>query len=132
VANGKLLRDGCFERLWIQPASGDAGGALGAALAAWHLEFGGARSGSSGRDGMAGGYLGPAFEDEDIARRLRRAGARFERLHGEALIERTARALADGMAVGWFQGRMEFGPRALGARSTSPMRAGPRCSGRSI
>ena len=117
VANGKLLRDGSFERVWIQPAAGDAGGALGAALAAWHLEFGGARVDGSGRDGMAGGYLGPAFEDDDIARRLCRAGARFERLDRDSLLDRTARALADGMAVGWFQGRMEFGPRALGARS---------------
>ena len=117
VANGKVLRDGKFERIWIQPAAGDAGGALGAALAAYHIYKGEPREVDNRLDGMNGAYLGPAFDDDDIARRLAAAGARFARLDDDALIARTADALADGKAVGWFQGRMEFGPRALGARS---------------
>jgi carbamoyltransferase len=117
VANGKIWRDGRFERLWVQPASGDAGGALGAALAAHHGEFGGARAPATGLDAMAGGYLGPAFAQDEIAARLTAAGAVFETLDDAALMARTAAALAEGQAVGWFQGRMEFGPRALGNRS---------------
>ena len=119
VANGKVLRDGRFDGIWIQPAAGDAGGALGAALTAYHLYKGGERRPASNRgDGMAGSYLGPSFEQGEVERRLRAAGARFEVVADEdAILERTARALADGKAVGWFQGRMEFGPRALGARS---------------
>jgi len=117
VANGRVLRDGCFRDIWIQPAAGDAGGALGAALAAYHHHEGRARSPSNGRDTMRGAYLGPAHAQEDIEARLVAAGARFKVLSAEAMIDETAQALAAEKAVGWFQGRMEFGPRALGARS---------------
>ncbi|WP_338243745.1 carbamoyltransferase family protein [Aurantiacibacter hainanensis] len=118
VANGKLLRAGIFDRIWIQPAAGDAGGALGAALAAWHQFHGEARTvRQDGRDTMSGSYLGPSFEQADIEDRLRSAGARFDAVDEKAMIERTADALTEGKAVGWMQGRMEFGPRALGGRS---------------
>jgi carbamoyltransferase len=115
VANGKVLRDGAFERIWVQPAAGDAGGAPGAALAAWHMEIGGPRAAAG--DAMAGSYLGPEFAQDEIERRLNAVGARFEVVDEAAMIEAVAAALADGAATGWFQGRMEFGPRALGARS---------------
>lgn len=117
VANGKILRDGKWKRLWIQPASGDAGGALGAALAGYHLFKGGARTGNGKTDTMQGAYLGPEFAQADIEKRLTAAGAKFEVLSETALVERAAADLADGLALGWFQGRMEFGPRALGGRS---------------
>ena len=117
VANGKLLRDGAIRDLWIQPASGDAGGAIGAALAACHQHQKLPRAPSNGPDGMSGAYLGPAFAQSDIERRLAAAGARFAVCPDDELLDTTARALADVQAVGWFQGRMEFGPRALGARS---------------
>ncbi len=117
VANGKVLRDGRFEQIWVQPAAGDAGGALGAALAAYHLERDHPRQLSNGLDGMSGGYLGPAYSEAEIRERLVAAGAVFECLGDDELIGRTAQALAAEKAVGWFQGRMEFGPRALGARS---------------
>ncbi len=117
VANGKVLRDGKFKRIWIQPAAGDAGGALGAALAAYHLHRGQARLLDNELDGMNGAYLGPGYDDDECVRRLEHAGARFARLDGDNLIERTASDLTAGKAVGWFQGRMEFGPRALGSRS---------------
>jgi carbamoyltransferase len=118
VANGKVVRDGAFENVWVQPAAGDAGGALGAALIATHLHHGRPREAPVGkRDAMGGSYLGPAFDDEEIARRLTAAGARFTALPEHALLERTIDALEEGCAVGWFQGRMEFGPRALGGRS---------------
>jgi carbamoyltransferase len=117
VANGRVLRDGRFKRLWIQPAAGDAGGAVGAALAAYHLHLEQPRRAPAGLDGMNGAYLGPAFEESDAARRLEAAGARFHRLTDADLIERAAADLAAGSALGWFQGRMEFGPRALGNRS---------------
>src|SRR5258705_1996192 len=117
VANGKVLRDGKFERIWIQPAAGDAGGSLGAALAAYHLEFGHARVANGSNDAMAGACLGPAFDDSEIERRLATAGAKFERLDDDAVINHPAHAIAAGKLVGWFQGRMEFGPRALGGRS---------------
>jgi carbamoyltransferase len=117
VANGKVLRDGKFKRIWIQPAAGDAGGALGAALAAYHLHKGRPRRLDNELDGMNGAYLGPGYNDDECARRLEQAGARFARLDGDKLIEQTASDLADGKALGWFQGRMEFGPRALGNRS---------------
>ena len=117
VANGKVLRDGRFERLWVQPAAGDAGGALGAALNAYHQFQDRPRSANNKLDAMHGAYLGPAFAQDDIERRLAAAGARLTVLDDDATIATTARALADGQAVGWFQGRMEFGPRALGARS---------------
>ena len=118
VANGHVLRDGQFKNIWIQPAAGDAGGALGAALCAYHLHRGGARPATgNGRDAMAGSYLGPDYAQADIERRLTAAGAKFRVLPPEQTIAATAQALADGRAVGWFQGRMEFGPRALGGRS---------------
>ena len=115
VANGKVLRDGAFPNIWIQPAAGDAGGAPGAALAAWHMELDRPRVVSG--DAMSGSYLGPEFPQAEIERQLAEAGARFEVLDEAAMIAATARALAEGAAVGWFQGRMEFGPRALGGRS---------------
>jgi carbamoyltransferase len=117
VANGKILRDGKFDKIWIQPAAGDAGGALGTALATCHLYKGQPRSISPSIDGMKGAYLGPEFSQQEIERRLEAAGAAFSTLSDDDLIEASAEALADGKALGWFQGRMEFGPRALGARS---------------
>src|SRR5580700_8749898 len=117
VTNGKILRDGRFKNIWIQPAAGDAGGAIGAALAAYHIELGQPRASRASGDGMSGAYLGPAFEDADSAGRLDAMGARYEMLTDTQTIERTAQALAGGQAVGWFSGRMEFGPRALGGRS---------------
>jgi carbamoyltransferase len=117
VANGKILRDGKFDQIWVQPAAGDAGGALGAALVAYHYQTNDARKPKAG-DGMSGAYLGPAYGEEDIRRRLTAEGAHFEVVDDEpVLLERTAQALADGRAVGWFQGRMEYGPRSLGNRS---------------
>jgi len=116
VANGKILRDGAIDRLWVQPAAGDAGGAVGAALAAWHIELGKSRV-VNGGDGMKGAYLGPVYAQSEIDQRLSASGAVFDKVSDQELIDVTARALADGRAVGWFQGRMEFGPRALGARS---------------
>jgi carbamoyltransferase len=117
VANGKVLKEGMFDNIWIQPAAGDAGGALGAALAAAHMDFGIARNADCQSDSMKGAYLGPAFAQSDIEERLRELGAQFVILSENELIEQTARALAREEAVGWMQGRMEFGPRALGARS---------------
>jgi carbamoyltransferase len=117
VANGKVLRDAAFESLWVQPAAGDAGGAIGAALGAYHLHRGAPRSVAASGDGMQGAFLGPAFEQSDIEDRLTRSGAKFEVLSNEALIGLAAEALAEQKALGWFQGRMEFGPRALGGRS---------------
>ena len=117
VANGKVLKDGAFQNMWAQPAAGDAGGALGAALATHHGHLDLPRTVVAGRDAMKGSYLGPAFEQDDIERRLSAVGATFAVLDEDALIETTARLLADQNAVGWMQGRMEFGPRALGGRS---------------
>jgi carbamoyltransferase len=117
VANGKLRKEGIFDAIWIQPAAGDAGGAVGAALAAYHLYAGLPRVVASEQDGMSGAYLGPGFRDEEVQTRLGAAGARFAALGDDDLIRATAQALADGKAVGWMQGRMEFGPRALGNRS---------------
>jgi carbamoyltransferase len=117
VANGKVLRDGCFEQLWVQPASGDAGGALGAALAACHLYKKAPRLPANTLDAMQGGYLGPAFSQAEIERRLSEAGAKFEVMEEAELLDATTTALVEEKAVGWFQGRMEFGPRALGNRS---------------
>ena len=116
VANGRLLREGPFERLWIQPAAGDAGGALGAALVAWHEWAGKPRRPAPG-DAMAGSFLGPSFPDEDVSAFLERERVPHERVGYDDLPSRVAELLADGKVVGWFQGRMEFGPRALGARS---------------
>ncbi len=117
VANGKVLRDGKFDGIWIQPAAGDAGGALGAALCAYHLFQGRPRSVGGGGGAMRGAFLGPEYGQGEIESRLRAAGARFRVLGDDEVIDVTAQALMDGKAVGWFQGRMEFGPRALGARS---------------
>jgi carbamoyltransferase len=117
VANGKVLRDGAFENIWVQPAAGDAGGALGAALCAYHLYQKQPRKLNGHADAMHGSYLGPAFSQKDIEQRLQEAGAKFTVLSDQDVIEVTAQALADEKAIGWFQGRMEFGPRALGGRS---------------
>ncbi len=117
VANGKVLRDGHFEKIWIQPAAGDAGGALGAALAAYHLFQGQPREISGCGDRMHGSYLGPEFSQPDIERRLTAAGAKFAVLDDGDLLDACVEALAAEKALGWFQGRMEFGPRARGARS---------------
>jgi carbamoyltransferase len=117
VANGKVLRSGRFKGIWIQPAAGDAGGAVGAALAAYYIHKGQPRHPNGQLDGMKGAYLGPSFENDEVERRLTKAGAKYA-VYGDAeLIERSVDALVEGKAVGWFQGRMEFGPRALGNRS---------------
>jgi carbamoyltransferase len=116
VANGKVLRDGRFKNIWIQPAAGDAGGALGAALVAYHLYEKQPRE-SNASDGMSGAFLGPSFSQAQVEKRLTDAGARFTVLGDEAIVTTSVDALLAEKAVGWFQGRMEFGPRALGARS---------------
>jgi carbamoyltransferase len=117
VGNGRLLREGPFKRIWIQPAAGDAGGAVGVALTVYHKVLGHERRHRSEGDGMRGSYLGPAFSDEEIERFLQSVGAVYDKLPLDQVVERTARALADEKVVGWFQGRMEFGPRSLGNRS---------------
>jgi len=117
VGNGRLLREGPFERLWIQPAAGDAGGAVGVALAVYHKVLGNERRHRSEGDGMCGSYLGPAFSDDEIVAFLASAGAVAEKLPMGELIDRTARLLAEEKVIGWLQGRMEFGPRSLGNRS---------------
>jgi len=116
VANGKILRDRTFKNIWVQPAAGDAGGAVGAALAAYY-QFAGRPRTAPADDAMAGGYLGPSFSQSEIKDRLGQAGAVFAELDDDAIIQSTVKALVTEKAVGWFQGRMEFGPRALGARS---------------
>jgi carbamoyltransferase len=116
VANGKVLQDGTFDGMWIQPAAGDAGGALGAALAAYHMYKGQPREVKCG-DNMKGSYLGPSFSQQDTEERLRRMGARFTVLEEEHLLAACVDALTQEKALGWSQGKMEFGPRALGARS---------------
>ena len=115
VANGKVLRDGGFEQIYIQPAAGDAGGALGAALVGYHMQLGQNRRVNG--DAMQGSYLGPAFAQSEIEERLKKCGARFELLDDKTLIATCAEDLAEGNALAWFQGRMEFGPRSLGNRS---------------
>jgi carbamoyltransferase len=117
VANGKVIRAGSFENVWVQPAAGDAGGALGAALAAHYIEKKQPRTVDTNMDAMKGSYLGPEYEQSDIETRLTKAGAVFEILTDETVMVETAKCLEEGHAVGWFQGRMEFGPRALGGRS---------------
>jgi carbamoyltransferase len=117
VANGRVLRDGAFDDIWVQPAAGDAGGAVGAALAAYHIEYEQPRVRSNSLDGMSGAYLGPAFAPGEVAQRLTQGGARFTMLGEDDLLDATVEALIAEKAVGWFQGRMEFGPRALGNRS---------------
>jgi len=117
VANGRLLREGPFERIWIQPAAGDAGGAVGAALYGWHQILGNPRDVDGLHDRMQGAYLGPRFETDEIAAWLDEHGYPYERVEGQPRAERIARSIADGEVVGLLQGRMEFGPRALGHRS---------------
>lgn len=117
VANGKLLKEKIFDQIWIQPAAGDAGGALGAALGAYYLHFQKPRLVHQGLDSMQGSYLGSSYSQIEIERRLRASGAVYTVVSDQELIEQTAQALANGKAVGWHQGKMEFGPRALGARS---------------
>ena len=116
VANGKILKEGIFENIWIQPAAGDAGGALGAALALWHKELNNSRS-SSPKDEMSGSYLGPSFDDNKIKNSLDKLGAKYESLSEENLLITVAKEISNKKTVGWFQGKMEFGPRALGGRS---------------
>jgi carbamoyltransferase len=116
VANGKVLRDGAFKDVWIQPASGDAGGALGAALALWHKELDMKRQVNT-NDSMKGSYLGPSYDQNSIEKELLDCGAQFNIVSKTEMIDITAQSIADGDAVGWFQGRMEFGPRSLGSRS---------------
>ncbi len=116
VANGKILQEKIFDNIWIQPAAGDAGGSLGAALALWHIDQGNKRSVNS-NDDMKGSYLGTKFNQDEIEKELKIVGADFEILKYEELIDKTAEFLSNEKAVGWFQGRMEFGPRALGGRS---------------
>jgi carbamoyltransferase len=117
VANGILLREKIFDNIWIQPAAGDAGGALGAALSTWYLHHNKERSATKERDAMKGAYLGPEFNDAEIEAGLTACGATFKKLSSDEMIEEVASALANEKAVGWMQGRMEFGPRALGGRS---------------
>ena len=117
VANGVLSKANIFENIWVQPAAGDAGGALGAALAVWHLHLGQERTADNDQDLMQGAYLGPEFREFEIESALKAMGAHYVKLSEEDLIEQVAAALVAQGAVGWMQGRMEFGPRALGARS---------------
>ena len=116
VANGKILKEKIFDDIWIQPAAGDAGGSLGAALALWHLDQKNPRN-INNQDDMSGSYLGPEYSQEEIEKELNRLGAKFKILNESEIINQTSKDLSSGNAVGWFQGRMEFGPRALGCRS---------------
>ena len=116
VANGKILKEKIFDNIWIQPAAGDAGGSLGAALALWHIDQRNKRSVNS-NDDMKGSYLGGEFTQDEIEKELKSIGANFEKVDYEDLINKTSEFLSKEKAIGWFQGRMEFGPRALGARS---------------
>ena len=116
VANGRILREGPFKQVWIQPAAGDAGGAVGAAAVAWYEGFGAERK-VNGADFMKGSYLGPKYVDDEIRRQLDASGAVYKKLGQDELIDEVARIVAEEHVVGWFQGRMEFGPRALGGRS---------------
>ncbi len=116
VANGKILKEKIFDKIWIQPAAGDAGGSLGAALALWHIEKGKKRI-INPKDDMSGSYLGAEFKQEEIERELNSIGAKYVTLNYEDLINKTSEILSNQKAIGWFQGRMEFGPRALGGRS---------------
>ncbi len=117
VANGRILRDGAFKNIWVQPAAGDAGGSVGAALEVWHQFLGQERKLNGSRDLMQGAFLGPAFAQQEVESRLKKVGANFAVSSDPEVVEQTATALANGEAVGWVQGRMEFGPRSLGARS---------------
>ncbi len=124
VANGKILKEKIFDNIWVQPAAGDSGGSLGAALALWHIEQGNPRT-INPNDNMKGSYLGPEFTQTKIEEELNKIGAKFNVLNEDELIEKTATNLSSGETIGWFQGRMEFGPRALGGRS---ILADPRSS----
>ena len=115
VANGKILEKKIFENIWVQPAAGDAGGSLGAALALWHIEL--KKKRAEYKDDMQGSYLGPSYSDDEIEQELNNLNAKFQILNENEIIEKTSESLKNGDAVGWFQGRMEFGPRALGGRS---------------
>jgi carbamoyltransferase len=117
VGNGRILREGPFENIWIQPAAGDAGGSLGVAQLIWHRHLGQPRDVTPGKDSMKGSYLGPGFAPDEIQQRLEGLGARYEKLERTELTQRVAQLLADEKIVGWHNGRTEFGPRALGARS---------------
>jgi carbamoyltransferase len=117
VANGRLLREGPFEKIWIQPAAGDAGGALGAALVGWYCYFGKSRTVNADSDSQKGSYLGPSFGDEEIYSFIHSSNLKAEKLNEDELIKTVAKLLAEEKVIGWFDGRMEFGPRALGARS---------------
>ena len=117
VANGRILREGPFKEVWVQPAAGDAGGALGSALAAWHQVDETPRCPQPGRDAMRGSYLGPSFSNEEVEQFLRSKDCVYARLDKEECISRVADSLVSGKVIGWFRGRMEFGPRALGNRS---------------
>jgi carbamoyltransferase len=117
VGNGRILREGPFKRLWIQPAAGDAGGALGVAQLAWHRHLKNPRPRHQGKDGMKGAYLGPSFPPEEIERYLASIGAVYRKMERTELLQQAAALLAEEKIVGWFDGRMEFGPRALGSRS---------------
>ena len=116
VANGKILQENIFNKIWVQPAAGDAGGSLGAALAYWHLDLNNTRT-EVGKDMMQGSYLGNEFNDSEIQSILDKVGAKYEKFDEKILIEKTTDEIIKGKAIGWFQGRMEFGPRALGNRS---------------
>ena len=117
VANGKIVKDKIFENVWVQPASGDAGGSLGAAMAFWYQELSKSRSINKAKDNMRGSYLGPQFDEKAIEKSLNKLGAKYTKYSSENLVEKIANELKDEKIVGWFQGRMEFGPRALGCRS---------------
>jgi carbamoyltransferase len=117
VGNGKLLREGPFKRIWIQPAAGDAGGALGVAQLIWHRHMKQPRKVTPGKDSMKGAYLGPEYTPEEIETYLKSVGAKYQRLEKKELMSRSAQLMADGKIFGWFNGRMEFGPRSLGCRS---------------
>ncbi len=117
VANGKILKENIFNSIWIQPAAGDAGGAIGAALSFWHMELNKNRKIDNTKDNMKGSYLGPEFSQSDIEKRLKKKGANFKTFTEDEIIKKTSDEILNGKVVGWFQGRMEFGPRALGARS---------------
>ena len=117
VGNGRILREGPFKGLWIQPAAGDAGGAVGAALSAWYQHEGRKRGANNATDAMKGSYLGPAFSNDEVESRLKAIGAVYQQLNDDELFDRVANDLAGEKVVGWLQGRMEFGPRSLGGRS---------------
>ena len=117
VGNGRILRDGPFERIWVQPAAGDAGGALGAALLAWYQYLGNERNVNEKKDSLQGSYLGPEFDNNTVRQYLDKNRISYKELSSQELVEQIADFIAEGKVIGWFQGRMEFGPRALGARS---------------